>query len=144
MEKIISFSVKHPVSVLMLLFSFIICSLVALKLCPLDYLPEIEDRFLLVSAEYEGLPAEQMKNLVTVPLEDSTASVKGIKKISSITRDGLSLVCLEFRWNVEIETAFSESTLISVINATNNPIWIASRAINAGRFSIINTWADTT
>lgn len=108
MEKIISFSVKHPVSVLMLLFSFIICSLVALKLCPLDYLPEIEDRFLLVSAEYEGLPAEQMKNLVTVPLEDSTASVKGIKKISSITRDGLSLVCLEFRWNVEIETAFSE------------------------------------
>lgn len=108
MEKIITFSVKHPVSVLMLLLSFIICSLVALKLCPLDYLPEIEERFLLVSAEYEGLPAGQMKNLVTVPLEDSCASVKGIKNIASVTRDGLSLIRLEFHWNAKIETALSE------------------------------------
>lgn len=79
MNKIIVFSVKHPVSVLMILASVLVWSFIALKLIPLDFLPEIEDRFLLVSAEYENLSAVQMKKLVTMPLEDCVASIKGIK-----------------------------------------------------------------
>ena len=108
MNKIIAFSVKHPVSVLMMLASVLVWSFIALKLIPLDFLPEIEDRFLLVSAEYENLSAIQMKKLVTVPLEDCVASIKGIKNISSVTRDCLSLIKIELHWGNDIELALSE------------------------------------
>ncbi len=108
MNKIIGFSVKHPVSVLMILASVLLWSCIALKLIPLDFLPKIEDRFLLVSAEYESLSAIQMKKLVTLPLEDCVASIKGIKNISSVTRDSLSLIKIELHWGSDIDLALSE------------------------------------
>lgn len=108
MNKLIIFSVKHPVSVLMMLVSVLLCAFIALKLIPLDFLPQIEDRFLLVSAEYENLSAVQMKKLVTLPVEDCVASVKGIKNVSSVTRDSLSLVKIELHWGNNIDLALSE------------------------------------
>ncbi len=108
MNKIIGFSVRHPVSVLMILASVLLWSCIALKLIPLDFLPKIEDRFLLVSAEYESLSAIQMKKLVTLPLEDCVASIKGIKNISSVTRDSLSLIKIELHWGSDIDLALSE------------------------------------
>ncbi len=108
MNKIIGFSVRHPVSVLMILASVLLWSCIALKLIPLDFLPKIEDRFLLVSAEYESLSAIQMKKVVTLPLEDCVASIKGIKNISSVTRDSLSLIKIELHWGSDIDLALSE------------------------------------
>ena len=112
MQNFIKFSIKHPVSVLMILLTFIICSFIALNLIQIDYLPKFQDRFLLISAEYNGIPAEQMKKLVTKQLEDSAASIKGLKNITSVTRDGLSLIQVELRWNTDPEFALTETRQI--------------------------------
>lgn len=112
MKKIIYFSVKHPISVLMILISFLICGVISAEIIHIDYLPKMQDRFLLITAEYFGLPADQMKKLVTIQIEDSAASIKGIKNISSVTRDGLSLVQVELHWNIDIDLALTESRQI--------------------------------
>lgn len=108
MKKLINFSIEHPVSILMILAGIILCSVVSLFKIKYDFLPIIPDRYLLVSTTYEGLPAEEIKKLITVPIEDSITSLKGVKNISSVSRDGISLVTVEMHWNNSINVSLTE------------------------------------
>jgi multidrug efflux pump subunit AcrB len=105
---VIAFSCKHPVSVLSILLAVVVLSCISLKTIGQNYLPKTGDRYLLVSTEFEGVSAEQMRKLVTVVVEDAVASLKGVKNISSTTRDGLSLICLELHWNTDSALALSQ------------------------------------
>ena len=107
-KKIVSFSVYHPVSVLMLHLALALCCCISLTLIRLDFMPKIGERFLLVATDFTGVNADDMRSLVTLPVEDAAASLKGIKNISSVTRDGLSLVIVELHWNVDAELALTE------------------------------------
>lgn len=109
MKRLIRFSVNHPISVIMFLISFVICGCISCFFIHIDYLPKIQDRFLLITAQYDGIAAEQMKKLVTTQIEDSAASIKGIKNITSVTRDGISLIQVELHWNTDVDLALTES-----------------------------------
>lgn len=109
MKALISFAVKHAVSTLMIVLAIVICALISLVTITVDYLPKISSKYLLVSAEFKGIPATEMRKLVTIPIEDSFASLKGIKNCESVTRDGISLVQIELHWGINIETALTES-----------------------------------
>ena len=104
----IKFSARHPVSVLMAIVSVMILGGISLFFIHFDFMPKLGDRYLLMSAEFDGVSAAEMRKLVTVPLEDSISSLKGVKTISSVTRDGLSLVKLELHWNVSAKIAAVE------------------------------------
>lgn len=108
MNKLTSFSIKHPVSILMYTLLLILLGLLSLFTIKMDYLPYISDRTILISTVYEGLPASQMKELITIPEEDFLSSIKGIKNISSVTRDSLSFIKIEFQYQTEINSALLE------------------------------------
>lgn len=108
----IKFCVKHPVSILMSLLLLILCEIIALKNISFDYIPKMEERYLLVSASFDGVRADEMRKLVTVNMEDSLVSLKGIKNISSVTRDGLSLVIVELGWSTDSSLAFTQCAQI--------------------------------
>jgi multidrug efflux pump subunit AcrB len=74
-----------------------------------DFLPVIQGRNILVSANYDGIAAVEMRSLVTMPMEDAFASLKGLKSISSTTRDGLSILSIELHWGSDIDMAIVES-----------------------------------
>ncbi|MGI5070154.1 efflux RND transporter permease subunit [Treponema pectinovorum] len=108
----IKFCVKHPLSVLMSLLLLILCEIVALTNISFDYIPKLNERYLLVNACFEGVRADEMRKLVTVNLEDSLVSLKGLKNISSVTRDGLTLVVIELGWSTDSSVAFTQCAQI--------------------------------
>ena len=108
MNGIIGFSVRHYISVFMFLIAFIICAVISAVVIQVDFLPKMNDRYLLINADFSGIRADEMKKLVTKPLEDSVSSIKGIKNISSVTRDGISLITLELHWRSDIDMALAE------------------------------------
>jgi multidrug efflux pump subunit AcrB len=108
-KHIISFSVKHPVSVLSLLAAVILLGILCAFIIPVDFLPAVSSRNLLVAAEYPGISAADMRSMVTIPLEDAFASLRGLKSSSSVSRDGLSLLSLELHWGQDIDMALTES-----------------------------------
>jgi multidrug efflux pump subunit AcrB len=108
MKSIVSFSTRHPVSVLMMVLSVVLFGVVSFRYIPVDFLPLLSVRSLLVSTRYEGIPAKEMREMVTIPLEDSIASLKGLKSIQSVSRDGLSLVKVELQWGIDADMAFIE------------------------------------
>ncbi|MBQ0003813.1 MAG: efflux RND transporter permease subunit [Treponema sp.] len=105
----IYFSVKHPVSTLMILLSVIMIGLICSFCIKIDYLPFLSERNILVKTSYEGVSAKELEKLVTIQIEDSFASLKGIKNIKSVTRDGISLLDIELQWGTDIDIAVTEA-----------------------------------
>ncbi|MDR2803791.1 MAG: efflux RND transporter permease subunit, partial [Treponema sp.] len=109
MKSIIVFSVKHPVTVLSLLIMLVSLGIISAFAISFDFLPVIQGRNILVSANYDGIAAVEMRSLVTMPMEDAFASLKGLKSISSTTRDGLSILSIELHWGSDVDMAIVES-----------------------------------
>jgi multidrug efflux pump subunit AcrB len=109
MKRLIVFSVRHPVSALSALTALSLLGLLSAFIIPVDFLPAMSSRKLLVAAEYPGVSAEEMRSMVTIPLEDTFASLRGLKSSSSVSRDGISLLSLELHWGSDIDLALTES-----------------------------------
>lgn len=107
-RKIVSFSVEHPVSVLSIVIALVFAGCFCAYTMNVDLLPVISCRKLVVATEYQGLSAYDMQKMITIPLEDSFSSLKGLKTITSVTRDGVSLVTLELHWGSDCDIALVE------------------------------------
>jgi len=98
-----SFSVKKPVTVSMLLFIIVVLGVISVTKLGLDLMPDITYPAVTVITGYEGTSPEDIEELVTKPIEESVATVKGIKKVSSISMEGLSAVIAEFEWGTDVD-----------------------------------------
>ena len=108
MSKVIRFSTEHPIPILMCTLFFVLMGIFSAFVIKADFLPILQKRNLLVSAEYEGITAKEIKNLVTIPLEDALGSLGGVKEMTSVSRDGVSLISIEFHWGIDIDMALVE------------------------------------
>jgi len=75
-------------------------SLVRLKL---DLYPKLEFPMVAVISQYTGVGPEDMETVVTRTIEKSVASVKNVKKLTSTSAEGISLVMLEFDWGTDMD-----------------------------------------
>ena len=112
MNKIINYSIKHPVSIFMYYILLTILGIICLTTIPMDFLPNIKEHTLLVSTVYPGMSAEQMREIITIPVETSFSSLRGLKTISSVTRDNCCFVKIELHNNVNINNALIDSRQI--------------------------------
>ena len=103
--RIIEFVLKRPVGTLMLCIGLTLGGIWSAITMRLDFLPDFTVPKLTVAAAYKGLPADEIRQLITMPLEDSLSSLGGLQNMSSISRDGLSLIELEFPWGTDSTSA---------------------------------------
>ena len=108
MNKMIDFSVRHPISVLMYFSLAIVFGAISVFCINTSLLPQTRDRWILASANYDGIRAEEVRKLVTIPLEQALLSVKGVKNIESVSRDGSCALKLELKWGTDIDAALLE------------------------------------
>ena len=101
-------SAERPVSVLMLYAALSVTGLVSLFRLEVNMFPEISIPAAYAITSSESLSAVEMENMVTIPVENSLSSVKGIKEISSFSKEGISSVMLKLDWNENMETASGE------------------------------------
>jgi multidrug efflux pump subunit AcrB len=73
----------------------------SLSVLPLDRLPDFSYPRVTVEALYPGMGAADVRSIVTIPLEDALSAVKGLQRLRSISRDGASVVVLDFRWGTD-------------------------------------------
>ncbi len=99
------FSVERPVTVIMIVAGILIFGTVSLELLPQELFPQIVYPQLTVVTPYENAAPEEIETLITKPIEEAIGTVAGVKRIHSISREGLSLVIAEFGWNQNINFA---------------------------------------
>jgi HAE1 family hydrophobic/amphiphilic exporter-1 len=75
---------------------------------PIDLFPDIETNQLSVIVAYPGASASDIETNVTRPLENSLNTTENLKKITSQSRDNMSIVTLEFNYGSDINVATND------------------------------------
>lgn len=98
-------AIRRPVTTLMLLVSFVVLGAVALTRLPLAFLPDMERPRIFVRLPYPNASPDQVERLVVRPVEDSLASVRGLKAMRSWCSTDGGTVRLEFAWGFNLNLA---------------------------------------
>ncbi len=102
---IYSSAVKKPVTTLMIFIAIIVLGIYSVYKLPVDLYPEIEIPSITVFTTYPGASAKDIETNISEPIEDGLNTVDDLKEISSVSRDNLSIVILEFEYETDLSEA---------------------------------------
>ncbi len=88
--------------IFLIVVGFGLFSLLRLKL---DLYPKLEFPVIAVITQYTGVGPYDMETVITRPIEETLATVKNVKRITSQSAQSLSLVLLEFSWGTDMNQA---------------------------------------
>lgn len=95
-------AVKRPIMTSLCFLAVIIFGLFSLIKLPIDLYPDIDTNTIMVLTYYQGASAEDIENNVTRPLENTLNSVEHLKHVTSKSREGVSVITLEFEYGYDI------------------------------------------
>lgn len=99
------FSIKRKITVLMLIFIIGFFGVLAFFRIGLDMMPELEYPVVSIITTYPGVASEEIEKLVTRPIENVVSTVKSVKKLNSVSQEGISSVIVEFEWGTKLDFA---------------------------------------
>jgi CzcA family heavy metal efflux pump len=108
------FALRNPITILMAVFMAIILGIVSFTKMPVDMFPEITFPSITVATFYKGANPQDIERMVTYPVEKAVSTVTGVKYVSSISRQGASLVTVYFNWGTNLDSA--QSDVLQVVN----------------------------
>ncbi len=103
-----TWAINNKNTVYLFTIATIIFGFLAYANLPKELFPDIKIPTVMVQTIYPGNPPIDMENLVTRPLEKQIESVKGIKKMTSISSQDASSVFIEFHTEVDIRKALDD------------------------------------
>lgn len=101
--KLAKLAVDRPVTMYMFYFAVILLGAVSLRELSVDLLPDISYPRLSVITNYPGVAPEEVETLITAPLESAVSRVPGLRRVESVSKEGVSLLTLEFDWGTDMD-----------------------------------------
>ncbi len=114
-------AIDKPVTTMLLFIAVLIIGIYSYQRLPVDLFPEIEPPYITVLTSYPGASASEMETNVTRLLENSLNSVDGLKKMTSTSRDNLSMVMLEMEWGINLDEVINDVRSYIDITKDNLP-----------------------
>ncbi len=105
MKGLSKFAVTKPVTVMMIYLGILLLGLICMKRLPQELFPPITYPVLSVVTNYANAAPEEIESLVTKLIEEAIGTAKGIKRISSQSREGASIITVEFNWGTNMDFA---------------------------------------
>jgi len=102
LSKIIQFSIKNKLVILLGLFALILGGVYSISKLPIDAVPDITNNQVLIITSVPSAGAPDVERLITVPIEQATRNIPGMIEQRSFSRFGLSLVTLVFKDGMDI------------------------------------------
>ncbi|MEL6346244.1 MAG: efflux RND transporter permease subunit [Myxococcota bacterium] len=97
--------VRYAPTILLAVFCIVAFGSLSYIQLPRESSPDVKIPVVLVTTPYVGVSPVDVESLVTIPLENELAGIKDIKKMSSTSAEGASIISLEFEPEVVIEDA---------------------------------------
>ncbi len=103
--KIVDFSLKKKVTMSMVVLVIVILGMISFTKLGLDMLPDMDYPYITVITTYSGVSSEDIEQNITRPVEQWVSTVSNIKKLTSVSLEGQSVVMIEFEWGVNLDFA---------------------------------------
>ncbi|MCR9145506.1 MAG: efflux RND transporter permease subunit [bacterium] len=101
----IEFFVHRRVATTMIFAAIALMGSISLSRLKVSLFPDLEFPRLTVLTPYSNVAPEEIENLVTRPVEDAVSSINGVRKISSRSQEGLSIVEVDLEWGASLDLA---------------------------------------
>lgn len=101
LNKLIEFSLKNRVIVLILFALVIVWGVFTVRDTPIDAFPDLSENQVLVSADWMGRGPQEIQDQVTYPLETALRGLPKVKEVRSASSFGMSLITVIFEDGVE-------------------------------------------
>ncbi|MBR4366129.1 MAG: efflux RND transporter permease subunit [Bacteroidaceae bacterium] len=115
-------AVRRPIMTSLVFLAIVILGLFSLSRLPIDLYPDIDTNTIMVMTYYNGASSEDIENNVTRPIENVLNSVEHLKHLTSNSKEGVSVVTLEFEFGHDIDALTNDvrDKLDMVSNALPN------------------------
>lgn len=110
LSKIIEFSIKNKLLVIVSVLGLIVYGSYELTKLPIDAVPDITNNQVQVITVAPALGAPDIERLITFPIEQNCRNIPDIIEMRSFSRAGLSLVTIVFKDNTDIYWARQQVT----------------------------------
>ncbi len=98
-------SVRRPVTTVMVYLGILLLGVIAWTRLPQELYPPITYPQLTVATNYKDAAPEEIEILVTKPIEEVVGTVPGLRRVSSVSKEEISLVIAEFNWGTNMDFA---------------------------------------
>lgn len=101
-EKILGFSIKQRLLIVMMTAIFAAYGMYSLTKLPIDAVPDITNNQVAINVEVPSLSPYEIEKQVTYPIETAMAGIPGLSYTRSISRNGFAQVTVIFEDKVDI------------------------------------------
>ena len=141
--KLSHISIRRPVFATVMSLTIVLFGIVSFSQLPVREYPDIDPPIISVTTLYRGASSNVVETEITDVLEEQFATLEGVKTISSSSREGGSVIRIEFELNRDVNEAANdirdrvsrirgrlpqeiEDPVISKVDANAQPImWLA-------------------
>lgn len=99
------FSIRRPVTVYMFFAAVMLFGFISSQMLHQELFPPVTYPKLSVITHYANAAPEEIEQLITKPVEEAVGSTPGLRSVTSISREGMSLVIAEFGWEQNMDFA---------------------------------------
>ncbi|NCC46371.1 MAG: efflux RND transporter permease subunit [Bacteroidia bacterium] len=116
--KLYESSVRKPVTTALVFVAIVVMGLFSFSRLSVDLYPEIELNAITVMTTYSGANATDIEQNVTKQLETALSTVSDLKKVTSTSKDNISVITIEFEYGTDMDEAVND--VRSVIDMQKN------------------------
>src|SRR6267143_54835 len=112
---LVNAALRRPYSVWVGMLLVLVLGIVSYQRTPADILPNLNVPVVVVFASYRGMPAPDMEQSITAPLERALTKCDHLEHIESRSLLGIGIIKVFFR--PEIDADLASSQVISIVNS---------------------------
>ena len=108
MKKIITYFIKYPVAVNVMILAFIIFGLVGALSMKSSFFPLVDSQLIRISLVYPGASPAEMEEGVVLKIEDNLKGIVGVERVTSVSRENSASVNVEIEKGKNIDVVLSD------------------------------------
>jgi HAE1 family hydrophobic/amphiphilic exporter-1 len=106
--RITDLSVKRPVTATVFYLALIVLGVFSLGRLAIDLIPDISFPVIVIFSSYPGVSPQEVEENLTKTIENTAASASRIENIRSTSREGTSVVIVEYQWGTDLAEASND------------------------------------
>ena len=108
MKKIITYFIKYPVAVNVIIIAFIIFGAIGAISMKSSFFPLVDSELINISLVYPGASPTEMEEGVVLKIEDNLKGIVGVERVTSVSRENSATVNIEVEKGKNIDVVLSD------------------------------------